>query len=434
MIETSIIIRTKNEDRWILKCINKLKEQTYKNFEIIIIDNNSNDRTVEIAKKFKIKVYKINKYFPGKALNLGVSKTNSKFIVCLSAHCIPENIYWLKNLIRNFKDKKVAAVYGRQLPMFNTKLQDYRDLKYMFGPERKVQTIDNFFHNANSAIRSSILKKYSFDDKITNIEDRVWSKKILNLKKGYKIIYEPKAAVFHFHGLQHSKKSSRLKNLVNIIKSLEDEKLTPDEFKLTNSKIYCVLLGKIPNLNKQNYFSKNYKLIKDLYNNELIEKILVISEKSFLSQIYNYDDKIIKIKKNIKISKMDIRQILQFVYKKIKKNRDIDYLIYLNLDYQNRPKNFINNLIKKTHNEFLNIVTYSHEIKSNLFFENQKGQLSTSNKQFSIDKKKKYIRALYGLGSVFYFNFLKTTNYDTKKIKFINLKNEKYQMRFTHND
>ena len=56
MIETSIIIRTKNEDRWILKCINKLKEQTYKNFEIIIIDNNSNDRTVEIAKKFKIKV------------------------------------------------------------------------------------------------------------------------------------------------------------------------------------------------------------------------------------------------------------------------------------------------------------------------------------------------------------------------------------------
>ena len=46
----SIIIRTKNEERWISKCLKKIYKQTYKNFEIIIIDNNSDDKTIKKMK------------------------------------------------------------------------------------------------------------------------------------------------------------------------------------------------------------------------------------------------------------------------------------------------------------------------------------------------------------------------------------------------
>ena len=46
-IKVSIIIRTKNEERWILKCLEQIKKQTFKNYEIIIVDNNSTDKTVE---------------------------------------------------------------------------------------------------------------------------------------------------------------------------------------------------------------------------------------------------------------------------------------------------------------------------------------------------------------------------------------------------
>ena len=51
----SIIIRTKNEERWISACLQGIFSQTYKDFEIIIVDNFSTDKTIKKAKQFKIK-------------------------------------------------------------------------------------------------------------------------------------------------------------------------------------------------------------------------------------------------------------------------------------------------------------------------------------------------------------------------------------------
>ena len=58
----SIIIRTKNEERWIEQCLKKIFDQNYDNFEVILVDNNSKDNTLKKAKKFPIKVVKINKF------------------------------------------------------------------------------------------------------------------------------------------------------------------------------------------------------------------------------------------------------------------------------------------------------------------------------------------------------------------------------------
>ena len=51
--KVSIIIRTKNEERWLEQCLKKIFNQSYSNFEVIIIDNNSKDRTIKKAKKFQ---------------------------------------------------------------------------------------------------------------------------------------------------------------------------------------------------------------------------------------------------------------------------------------------------------------------------------------------------------------------------------------------
>lgn len=53
-METGIIIRTKNEERWIGKCLEKIFKQTYKNFEVVIVDSGSTDKTLEIAGKFRV--------------------------------------------------------------------------------------------------------------------------------------------------------------------------------------------------------------------------------------------------------------------------------------------------------------------------------------------------------------------------------------------
>ena len=47
----SIVIRTKNEEKWIESCLKSVFNQNYKNFEVILVDNKSTDNTVKIAKK-----------------------------------------------------------------------------------------------------------------------------------------------------------------------------------------------------------------------------------------------------------------------------------------------------------------------------------------------------------------------------------------------
>ena len=50
----SIIIRTKNEERWIAHCLSSIFIQDYSNFEVIVVDNESTDHTIEVAKRFPL--------------------------------------------------------------------------------------------------------------------------------------------------------------------------------------------------------------------------------------------------------------------------------------------------------------------------------------------------------------------------------------------
>ena len=59
MIPISVIITTKHEEENIANCIKSIKQQTYPpaNIEIIVVDNHSTDKTVEIAKGYTDLVY-----------------------------------------------------------------------------------------------------------------------------------------------------------------------------------------------------------------------------------------------------------------------------------------------------------------------------------------------------------------------------------------
>ncbi len=218
-MKVSLIIRTRNEERWISSCLKSVFAQNHKDFEVIIVDNESTDSTLAKIAQFPIeKIVHCRNYIPGRSLNLGIAKAEGEFIVCLSGHCIPTNETWLENLFLNFDDPEVAGVYGRQEPLSFTSPADKRDLMLVFGPERKVQKKDSFFHNANSMVRKSVLDKIPFDDKVTNIEDRVWAQEILN--KGYKIVYEPCASVYHYHGIHQDGNIQRCTNVVKIMENL----------------------------------------------------------------------------------------------------------------------------------------------------------------------------------------------------------------------
>jgi rhamnosyltransferase len=232
----SIIIRTKNEERWISSCLESIFAQTYKNFEIIIVDNNSADKTIEKAKQFKIsKIINIKNFLPGKAINMGIKNSKGEYVVILSAHAIPTNNLWLEKFVSAIEEnKKFAGVYGRQEPMSFSAASDKRDMLLVFGLDRKYQTKDSFFHNANSIIRRKVWNQIPFDEKIKNIEDRIWGQEVLN--NNYKIMYEPEASVYHYHGIHQDGNSKRLKNVVKIIESKQKNykpgKLNPKKIKI----------------------------------------------------------------------------------------------------------------------------------------------------------------------------------------------------------
>ena len=133
----SIIIRGKNEAKWLKILMPILQQQTVKNYEIIFCDNNSSDNSIEIIKKYKIKkILKFKKYLPGKILNLGIKKSVGKYISILSSHCIPTSKNWLKEHINSIeRNNKFAAVFGKQIPLPGTSVPNLKVLFIIFKNE-----------------------------------------------------------------------------------------------------------------------------------------------------------------------------------------------------------------------------------------------------------------------------------------------------------
>jgi glycosyltransferase involved in cell wall biosynthesis len=84
----SVIVTTKNEERHIADCLESIKQQTYDNIEIIVVDYASKDKTKQIARRFTDKVYSIEgavdlskiKNYRGAQLNYGAKKSKGDII------------------------------------------------------------------------------------------------------------------------------------------------------------------------------------------------------------------------------------------------------------------------------------------------------------------------------------------------------------------
>jgi len=201
-VTVSIVIRTKNEEAFLPQTLEAIYTQQFSDFEVIVVDSGSTDSTLDIVREFGgITLIKIppDQFTYGRALNIGIRESTQKILVFLSAHAIPAGPGWLSNLLRHFDDPRVAAVYGRQLPHQNA----YPPVKvqylscYKAKPRVHISADDHFFSNANAAVKRSLWEQIPFDEEIPYAEDQLWAKKILAL--GYRIIYEPEAAVFHSH-------------------------------------------------------------------------------------------------------------------------------------------------------------------------------------------------------------------------------------------
>ena len=87
----SIVIRAFNEEKHIGKLLKGIEQQTIKDIEIVVVDSGSTDGTLEIVKKFDVKMVNIDarEFTFGRSLNRGIQEARGKYIVIISAHCYP---------------------------------------------------------------------------------------------------------------------------------------------------------------------------------------------------------------------------------------------------------------------------------------------------------------------------------------------------------
>ncbi len=371
-IQASIIIRTKNEEQWIEHCLKNIFSQVDVSFEVIIVDNNSKDRTVEKSKKYPVKILYIKKFFPGKAINLGFKRAKGKYLICLSAHCIPENKYWLKNLIKGLKNKKIAAVYGRQKPLPYSSSFDKRDLITVFGPERKIQKKDSFFHNANSAINKKVWKKYPFDEKTKHIEDKIWGHKII--KNNYKIVYEPEASVFHWHGINQEMNKKRCDEIVRILENLDSDYRTKNFISPNKANIIAIVphKGEILKFNNKPLIDMTLGSLKKCKS---IKRIFVPIDNPKIRKHIEIEKicRTISRPKSLSNSYISITTLLQFALKKIEQSKIFpDLIVVATENFPFRSNKIFQKIIDK-------IIKYNYDIV--ICDKNEKGSIILKNEK-----------------------------------------------------
>lgn len=112
----SIIIPTYNEEKDIPECLDSLLNQSFKNFEIIVVDDGSTDRTKEIIKEFqkkdkRIKLIEGEHKGPGFSRNLGAKKAKGEILVFVDADMTFDKNY-IKNLIKPILKDKTGKILG----------------------------------------------------------------------------------------------------------------------------------------------------------------------------------------------------------------------------------------------------------------------------------------------------------------------------------
>lgn len=118
MITISVIIPTYNEEAKIETCLKSLSRQTLnrEEYEIIVVDGNSKDRTRELAKKYADKVIIQTSKKVGGARNDGILRAKGAIVATTDADCIIPND-WLEIIKDSFKNHEIVQLYGPLSPM-----------------------------------------------------------------------------------------------------------------------------------------------------------------------------------------------------------------------------------------------------------------------------------------------------------------------------
>lgn len=110
-MKVSVVIPAFNEERYIGRCLDSLMRQKIKPDEIIVVDNNSTDKTTDIVKKYPVILINEKKHGITPARNRGFNSARFDIIARTDADTVlPSN--WIEKIKKNFQDENLVALSG----------------------------------------------------------------------------------------------------------------------------------------------------------------------------------------------------------------------------------------------------------------------------------------------------------------------------------
>ena len=194
-INVSVVVRTLNSERTIDDCLKSLFSQTYRDYEVLVIDDHSVDRTLQIAHKYRTRVFQ---NLPGKnPCNRGIEQATGEVIAFIDSDCVAPST-WLGRMVECFEDENVAVVGGEELAPPTSKywprcFEPLRRMEkrflYHWGSVERIITCNVAYR------RDALIEVGGFNDLLFGGEEVELGWRLS--KRKCKVIFDPELVVLH---------------------------------------------------------------------------------------------------------------------------------------------------------------------------------------------------------------------------------------------
>lgn len=183
----SVIIPTDNSEKTLAKCLESIRNQSYEDIEVIVVDNYSEDRTREITSEYGAKVIESDAK-RSKARNIGIKEAKGEFVFSVDSDMeLSEEV--IKECVKTFQlDKNIGGVIIPERSAGNSFWVGVRDWERSFYAGTEVESA-RFF-------RKDLVERVGgFDEDVIFFEDSTLPQKIEKL--GYNVKARINGEILH---------------------------------------------------------------------------------------------------------------------------------------------------------------------------------------------------------------------------------------------